>query len=608
MSQSHDSVRDALQLELNKVSAGGIVSLNSNEYPGPFHIEKSLTVEGKGATLWALSGPLLTIKSGTKVHLKNLKVEVTGDVQAATAYKDCAIVVEPGADLKLENVEVHGAVFGLNEVGVWRYPKSLYLGQVASDREHSFTVRLVLAANCTISSEVTGVTVQPNKLSQGCHEVRLTLERLRHDVLLRGRILIDTGSLKRWMIIQAHAVQSPANQQQSPIAWQPDDWDVLTAAPVPAAPSQQLPPSPNPQPTQADLVPATVITPPSNTPSSNTPPTIVPPKPIVVPPTPIVPPKPIVVPPTPPQQTNSPSPTSSTSTVPPTPTQPVPPKPPGPPQPVVPPQPTIAPTAVVPPVPQPAPLQPPVPHTPVPQALAPKAERKRVSGSQIGNAFAPSSPLMPAPTTPSNSTTQPNASTSNASPASTSTQPTLPVPAPAPAPTTPTAPATVQAPAPSQGSGQAATVVEATPKPNPTKSKSISLGAAFRLPGSPPVTQPSQPSPPTQTSIPPVDNQQGTSPKTEPPSAPSNNAQSNNVPTSNAQAPLAPAVQPPVTPGTPSAGTSTMIAPPPPTDVNNNNNAAPNNSSNPIRGFKMKPISRIFDIKPKPDDSQGSSN
>jgi hypothetical protein len=228
MHQSHEFDRVALQNQLDNLPVGGILSLNTREYPGPFEIRKSLTLDGKGATVWGLSGPLVTIKSGTSVLLKNIIIEVNGDSQEAGGHQDCAIIVEPGAKVLLEQVEVYGSVVGLNEVGVWRYPKSLYLGQIQASEEHRFVIRMVVAANCTLISEISGLSLNPKQLSSGSHEVNIVLEKLRDNVLLRGRVLIETGHFKRWMVVHAHAVQTPLQlPSTSAIAWEPKDWGKL---------------------------------------------------------------------------------------------------------------------------------------------------------------------------------------------------------------------------------------------------------------------------------------------------------------------------------------------------------------------------------------------
>lgn len=228
MHHSHESVRVALQNQLDNLPVGGILSLNTQEYPGPLEISKSLTLDGKGATVWGLSGPLVTIKSGTSVLLKNIKIEVNGDSHEAGGHQDCAIFAEPGARVLLEQVEVYGTVVGLNEVGLWRYPKSLYLGQIQASEEHRFVIRMVVAANCTLTSEISGLSLNPKQLSSGPHEVHLDLEKLRDNVLLRGRVLIDTGHFKRWMVVHAHAVQTPLQlPSRSAIAWEPKDWGKL---------------------------------------------------------------------------------------------------------------------------------------------------------------------------------------------------------------------------------------------------------------------------------------------------------------------------------------------------------------------------------------------
>lgn len=223
---------------------GGSLSLKSIEYPGPISIRHSLTIDGKGATAWALRGPLITIHSGAKVTLRELRVEVTGEQLPGEVEQECAILVEPGGELHLDRVEVRGAVVGLHESGVWRYPKSLHLGQVQAGIEHVFILRIVVAAVCQITSEVCGLEVEPRRLAPGSHEIKLRLEKLKNDVLLQGRLLFDTGTLRRWMLVHALAMDMPDCTLVPPsnVAWEPSDWGAFAAV----TPSSAQPPASSP--------------------------------------------------------------------------------------------------------------------------------------------------------------------------------------------------------------------------------------------------------------------------------------------------------------------------------------------------------------------------
>src|SRR5258708_6876591 len=126
----HDKGRTAFQNKLNSLPDGAALSLVPGEFPGPVVLHRSVTLDGQGATLWARQGPVLTV-AAAGVVLRNLKIEVTGDGDSDHPEDGCALLVEAADGLRVENVEVRGSVIGLpQEAGVWRYPSSLWLGQL----------------------------------------------------------------------------------------------------------------------------------------------------------------------------------------------------------------------------------------------------------------------------------------------------------------------------------------------------------------------------------------------------------------------------------------------------------------------------------------------
>ena len=132
MTALFDNMRMQLQTDLDAVHPEGSLELSCQEYPGPLIVRRSLTIEGHGATLWALKGPVLTIEAGAKVQLKNLRIEVTGEDMQMSPEEEVAIRVAPSGHVDLDDVEVRGAIYGLpQEAGTWRYPKTLYLGPMS---------------------------------------------------------------------------------------------------------------------------------------------------------------------------------------------------------------------------------------------------------------------------------------------------------------------------------------------------------------------------------------------------------------------------------------------------------------------------------------------
>ncbi len=190
------------------------------EYPGPVVLRKALVLEGSGATLWALAGPVLVVRAA--VRLRNLRIEVTGDALTEDEAA-CAILAAPGGHLTLENVEVRGLVRGLpQEEGVWRYPHGLALGGIAPGVAHHRRLVLHVPVDCRIESHISGLKVTPSELCAGSNDLRMDIDPLPHDFLIDGHLVLSTAALRRRIAVTAYADESPtAPRSQGQILWAP---------------------------------------------------------------------------------------------------------------------------------------------------------------------------------------------------------------------------------------------------------------------------------------------------------------------------------------------------------------------------------------------------
>lgn len=227
-----------LQAQLDAQPEGASVDFAPRrEYPGPVVLNKTLVLEGYGATLWALAGPVLTIKAA--VNLRNLRIEVTGDAPTTDAAA-CAIIVAPGGHLTVENVEVRGLVQGLpQEEGVWLYPHGLALGGIAPGVAHHWQLSLRVPADCMIESHISGLKVTPSELLAGVNDLQVYVDPLPRDFLIDGHLLLGTAALRRRITVTAYADESPvALRGQGQIIWAPPvELPSLTVVPtVPLAP------------------------------------------------------------------------------------------------------------------------------------------------------------------------------------------------------------------------------------------------------------------------------------------------------------------------------------------------------------------------------------
>lgn len=317
MPSSHEQDREQFQRALDGLQNNAVLPLLPREYPGPIVIRRPIVLDGQGSTIWALGGPVIDCQANGIV-LRNIRIEITGT--EGTGHEDhCALKVQPGCSITLENVEVRGSVIGIpEEEGDWRYPDSLQIGSVPFGTEHDLILRMWVPVPCEISSKISGLEVQPHRLEPGTNEVTLHIERIAKDTLLSGALHISTPHLKRSLALNGYVSSSRAKKSKTKklpqVIWQPPDWETLLTlprpvytAPLPLPPlPQHLPPPPpltgNPSEVVSSL-PIPAPSPPAQT-GPVVSPVIAPPVAEVRPPSPIIqwppPVSPVVPPPGPP--------------------------------------------------------------------------------------------------------------------------------------------------------------------------------------------------------------------------------------------------------------------------------------------------------------------
>jgi hypothetical protein len=126
---------ESFQKEIDSLRKGDVLELLPHEFPGSVILNRSLIVDGQRATIWALKGPVMVVQSHGVVP-RNLRIEVIADHPQAGNDEDCALTVQSGVQVKFDNVEVRGAVAGLDtEEGAWQYPYSIELGSLAYSKD-----------------------------------------------------------------------------------------------------------------------------------------------------------------------------------------------------------------------------------------------------------------------------------------------------------------------------------------------------------------------------------------------------------------------------------------------------------------------------------------
>ncbi len=277
-----------LQPLIDRTPAGGTLTLSpaGGEFEGPATISRPIQIAGCGGTIWAKSGPVLTITSG-KVRIAECNVEVTG--KSAAADEELAIDVKGTAAPQFDQVTVHGNVQGIaSEAGRWGYTRSLKAGRIAARTDLKFLFLIQIPVACRFEIDVDGAKVSPQSAPAGDVLLTISLEACPLHTRVRGSLYLISKQLRRRVALTGSCVE-PANAATAngSMLWQPPN----VAVSIPAEPSAK------PQP------PATTKRPVSTQPPRAKPPVGA--KPGAAPPVP-------VPPVTDKRQPNSPAPTKPT--------------------------------------------------------------------------------------------------------------------------------------------------------------------------------------------------------------------------------------------------------------------------------------------------------
>ncbi|MGK7924150.1 MAG: hypothetical protein AB4290_02670, partial [Spirulina sp.] len=239
---SEEESSSTLQAQLDGRSPNEHLTLfpPNGEYEAPLTIRQPVTLDGAGATIWGKTGTVLAIESD-RVSLKNLRIEATDPQRSQYALR-----VASGKSVTLENVEVKGMVAGLpKETGVWDYPESLNLGQLAYGCEHQFILRIVVPLPCQIIDEIAGLDFFPRHLRSGANEVTLRLECVPKDTLIFGSVFLVSDSLKRRLTVSAQVLPlSHGKPTRGKLIWEAKNWANISPS-LPSPPSSPSSPSPS---------------------------------------------------------------------------------------------------------------------------------------------------------------------------------------------------------------------------------------------------------------------------------------------------------------------------------------------------------------------------
>ena len=202
-----------IQKQFN-VCGSGDFFLSAGEYEGPLHITRPCIVDGKMATLWAPSGPVLIIDS-PNVVIKNLRVEVTGSADNGDAL---IAIATNQQDTKLIAVDVNGTVSGFQtEAVAWNLPPVVTLGTFAAGKENSFVVELDAATDAELVNGIRDVVIRPMKLAAGKNRLIIETSSMRDNTILYGEILVKTSVTRRIYVTGKAQNGAPEHNDARPV-------------------------------------------------------------------------------------------------------------------------------------------------------------------------------------------------------------------------------------------------------------------------------------------------------------------------------------------------------------------------------------------------------
>ncbi len=194
-----------LQDLVSAAAPRSIVRLEAGEYSGPCVIDRPLTIEGAGASLWAETGPVLTIAS-PDVRINGLAVEATGP--SDEPHAGVALKVDVRTRVALNDLRVRGAIVGLPaEEGTWRLPAVLDLASLPAGKAFRAGFDVTVPVACSLRTTLDGVRLQPDQLEPGSHHVEAAFEALMAGTLLVGEILVRTAIGERAIHVSGHVAQ-----------------------------------------------------------------------------------------------------------------------------------------------------------------------------------------------------------------------------------------------------------------------------------------------------------------------------------------------------------------------------------------------------------------
>jgi len=220
---------DNKSLQSIMMNCNNNISLKFGEYEGPLIIDRPITLDGSGSTIWSKSGPVIVIKS-IGVKLKNLKITVPRD---GSALSNISIEVKKGIQVEFENVYVNGTVIGISgEEGTWMYPSSAQLSELQPLKENRYYLDIYAPGPANMNTDISGAALVPNKIVKGLNKVEICLSDIYKDAFVCGKVYIESyPGIRRSIELYGSALKSNSKGTNNSTMgytriWSPDKSDL----------------------------------------------------------------------------------------------------------------------------------------------------------------------------------------------------------------------------------------------------------------------------------------------------------------------------------------------------------------------------------------------
>jgi hypothetical protein len=201
--------RDNLRQIVRDAPKGAEISVPPGEFEGPFILDRSLRLVGRGnhpkaITLWTRRGPAVIVLS-PGVSLSNLNVELTWP---EARQSDVTLWYAAGCQPDTQGAQIQGRVeqMGISQSGSgWNLPNIIDLGDLRAKCSITLPMVIEVPGPASIRGELSDLCVEPGKVdAAGQHLLRIGIpgDKLLRDTMLAGQLVVESSGETRsvWII------------------------------------------------------------------------------------------------------------------------------------------------------------------------------------------------------------------------------------------------------------------------------------------------------------------------------------------------------------------------------------------------------------------------